>query len=65
MRNLICAALLAVGLGGVACFPVPVPVPVHNDYVAEHRDPDIVIYDHNPNDGRECWPHDDHWHCRR
>jgi len=64
MRNAISASLLALALGA-ACFPVPVPVPMHHDYVAEHSDPNIVIYDHDPGGGRDCWPHEDHWHCRR
>ncbi|HXZ85114.1 MAG TPA: hypothetical protein VEI82_06465 [Myxococcota bacterium] len=64
MRTAICTALLALALGP-ACFPVPVPVPVHHDYIAEHSDPSIVIYDHDPHDGHECWRHEEHWHCRR
>jgi len=66
MRTPWIACLAALSLGSVACFPVPVPVPgPHHDYVEEHRDPNIVIYDHDPGGGRDCWPHEDHWHCRR
>ncbi|HTO52441.1 MAG TPA: hypothetical protein VMR50_03560 [Myxococcota bacterium] len=65
MRNTLTAALCALALGTVACFPVPVPVPTHHDYEAEHHDPNIVIYDQNPGASRECWQHGDHWHCRR
>ncbi|HTO09015.1 MAG TPA: hypothetical protein VMR86_18340 [Myxococcota bacterium] len=49
----------ALALGTVACFPVPVPVPEH------HHDPNVVIYDHDPGGGRDCWRHEDHWDCRR
>jgi hypothetical protein len=63
MRNTLWT-LAALALVFSACFPVPVPGPRH-DYVAEHRDPTIVIYDREPGGGRDCWRHEDHWHCRR
>jgi hypothetical protein len=64
IRRILPCALLALALGGVACFPVPVPVPSHHDYVAEHRDPSIIIYERDP--GRtDCWRHEEHWHCHR
>ena len=66
MRNTAAAALCAAALAALACFPVPVPVPgPRHDYVAEHHDPNVVIYYHDPPEGRECWQHGDHWHCHR
>ena len=71
-QKIILSVLLVVILSGCVVQPV---LPKHKSKQvtvktkiildSEHQHPKVVIVTRQPNKGRKCWAHLQHWHCKK